>query len=65
VEREGCAKGIGIAASSHLDQVIETLQAVQKREMVSFPNDWVLPMALRLLRLALCVSDHSTLDFAD
>ncbi|EDQ91217.1 uncharacterized protein MONBRDRAFT_31461 [Monosiga brevicollis MX1] len=34
VEREGCAKGIGFAASSHLDIVIERLQALQKQEMV-------------------------------
>jgi hypothetical protein len=34
MEREGSAKGIGFAASSHLDQVIERLQNIQRREMV-------------------------------
>lgn len=33
-EREGCAKGYGFCASSHLDLVIEALQNLTRREMV-------------------------------
>lgn len=32
-EREGCARGFGFCASSHLDQVLEALQRLAKSEM--------------------------------
>jgi hypothetical protein len=33
-EREGCAIGVGFAAASHLDLVVEKLEAVTKQDMV-------------------------------
>ena len=34
IQREGCARSFGFAASSHLDQVIEMLHVLAKNEMV-------------------------------
>eukprot|EP00049_Salpingoeca_infusionum_P022643 m.7920 g.7920 ORF g.7920 m.7920 type:complete len:1638 (-) comp5302_c0_seq1:139-5052(-) len=41
VQREGCAKGFGFAASSHLDSVIEVLNRVAKREMTRNPTGFL------------------------
>ncbi|EGD80633.1 hypothetical protein PTSG_01221 [Salpingoeca rosetta] len=40
-EREGCAKGFGFCASSHLDTVIEQLKRITKRDMVRKPTGFL------------------------